>query len=596
MKIHPNNILFPIILSIAYLLLCQNTDAAQSKLTGLPSQRSRRQAGRPIPIDCHLSTWSQWTKCFPCQEKRFRSRQLVQPAKYKGRICNGNLWEREACDPTEPCVVDQSCGNDFQCQETGRCIKRHLVCNGELDCRDGSDEADCDDAVSSCEYPYPVPGIELVSSGFNILTQQPALLVYDPKYFGGRCETVYNGEWRELKYDSTCEHLYYGDDEKYFRKSYNVHFYQFVAQADSGVSSEFYDDSADLLRAIKKDTSRNGGFTVGIGPASIPVSLEVGFTLSKASGTMNNFTQYKEKNVGFIRAKTKVQTARFKMRRDNIYLDEDMLQSLIELPEEYNYGMYSKFINDYGTHFMTSGTIGGIFEYILVVNKDKMRTSEVKKDYVNSCFGASIGLAFPFQETLGINAKVNFNKCGSEGGMSGGDGENKSAIEDIIPRVEGGDSSSIARIMENTSSIAYRYWGRSLKLNPTIIDFELQPIYELLSRTSLGNMETKRRNLKRALDQYLMEFNTCRCGPCKNNGEPILLGATCTCECKQGYRGPDCGETARSGYPVQGSWSCWTPWAACQRGSRSRTRQCTNPPPENGGTTCPGRNTQTEIC
>ncbi|ETE70006.1 Complement component C8 alpha chain, partial [Ophiophagus hannah] len=312
-----------------YLLLCQNTDAAQSKLTGLPSQRSRRQAGRPIPIDCQLSAWSEWTKCFPCQEKRFRSRQLVQPAKYKGRMCTGILWDREACDPREPCVVDQSCGNDFQCQETGRCIKRHLVCNGELDCRDGSDEADCDDAVSTCEYPDPVPGTELVSRGFNILTQQPALLVYDPKYFGGRCETVYNGEWRELKYDSTCEHLYYGDDEKYFRKSYNIHFYQFVV---------------NLLRAIKKDTSRNGGFTVGIGPSSIPVSLELGFTLSKASGTTNNFTQYKEK-------------------------------SLIELPEEYNYGMYSRFIDDYGTHFMTSGTIGGIFEYILVVNKDKMMTS-----------------------------------------------------------------------------------------------------------------------------------------------------------------------------------------------------------------------------
>ncbi|KAG8132460.1 hypothetical protein E2320_010309 [Naja naja] len=348
MKIHPNNILFPIILSIAYLLLCQNTDAAQSKLTGLPSQRSRRQAGRPIPIDCHLSTWSQWTKCFPCQEKRVRGSSLMQLTSDQGSWYNQpNIKEEYAMVifGKEKHVTRQNHVWWIKAVEMTfrRCIKRHLVCNGELDCRDGSDEADCDDAVSSCEYPYPVPGIELVSSGFNILTQQPALLVYDPKYFGGRCETVYNGEWRELKYDSTCEHLYYGDDEKYFRKSYNVHFYQFVV---------------NLLRAIKKDTSRNGGFTVGIGPASIPVSLEVGFTLSKASGTMNNFTQYKEK-----------------MRRDNIYLDEDMLQSLIELPEEYNYGMYSKFINDYGTHFMTSGTIGGIFEYILVVNKDKMRTS-----------------------------------------------------------------------------------------------------------------------------------------------------------------------------------------------------------------------------
>lgn len=52
--------------------------------------------------------------------------------------------------------------------------------------------------------------------------------VYDPKYYGGQCEYIYNGEWRELKYDSACEHLYYGDDEKYFRKPYNFHVYQFL--------------------------------------------------------------------------------------------------------------------------------------------------------------------------------------------------------------------------------------------------------------------------------------------------------------------------------------------------------------------------------
>lgn len=78
-------------------------------------------------------------------------------------------------------------------------------------------------------------------------------------------------------------------------------------------------------------------------------------------------------NVGFIRAITKVQTARFKMRRNDIVLDEDMLQSLMELGDQYNYGIYARFINEYGTHFVTSGTMGGVFEYILVVNKDEMR-------------------------------------------------------------------------------------------------------------------------------------------------------------------------------------------------------------------------------
>lgn len=63
------------------------------------------------------------------------------------------------------------------------------------------------------------------------------------------------------------------------------------------------------------------------------------------------------------------------MRRENIVLDEGMLQSLMELPERYHYGMYAKFINDYGTHYITSGSMGGVYEYILVLNREKMETA-----------------------------------------------------------------------------------------------------------------------------------------------------------------------------------------------------------------------------
>lgn len=52
--------------------------------------------------------------------------------------------------------------------------------------------------------------------------------VYDPTYNGGQCETVYNVEWRKIKYDTACERLYYEEDNKYFRKPYNVLFYQFL--------------------------------------------------------------------------------------------------------------------------------------------------------------------------------------------------------------------------------------------------------------------------------------------------------------------------------------------------------------------------------
>lgn len=45
---------------------------------------------------------------------------------------------------------------------------------------------------------------------------------------------MYNGEWRELRYDAACERLHYGEDEKYFRKPYNFHLYQFLVGASGG--------------------------------------------------------------------------------------------------------------------------------------------------------------------------------------------------------------------------------------------------------------------------------------------------------------------------------------------------------------------------
>ncbi|XP_066482263.1 complement component C8 alpha chain [Tiliqua scincoides] len=599
MWLHPSKIFSPMILLIAYLLSCQDTAAARSKLTGLPSQRSRRQTGTPAPVDCRLGPWSGWTECFSCEGKKHRYRTLLQPAKFGGNICIGHLWDESACQPTGTCAVSQNCGADFRCEETGRCIQRHLVCNGEPDCRDQSDEANCEDVERYCDDLDPVPGIEKAAQGYNILTREGAQIVYDPTYYGGQCESVYNGEWRELKYDAACERLYYGDDEKYYRKPYNVHFYQFLAHADSGLSSEYYDNSKDLLNALKKDSSWGRGFTFGIGPAAypLPVTVDIGFHLSKGKGTLKNFTQYEDKNVGFIRAVTKIQTARFKMRRNDIVLHEDMLQSLMELGDQYNYGLYARFINEYGTHFVTSGTMGGIFEYILVVNKDEMRKRDVTSETLSKCFGASIGLSYSHPEAdVTIGGQASYEKCSKTGDQATVSGMHKSFIEDIIPRVQGGDTASVARFMENWDAVASRYWGRSLKLNPTVIDLELQPIDELLRRTTLANIETKRKNLKRALDEYLMEFNTCRCGPCQNNGEPVLIGSSCVCKCQTGSKGTACENTRRTGHPIEGVWSCWTPWTLCQSGTRRRSRQCDNPAPQNGGAACAGRSVHTETC
>ena len=51
---------------------------------------------------------------------------------------------------------------------------------------------------------------------------------------------------------------------------------------------------------------------------------------------------------------------------------------------------------------------------------------------------------------------------------------------------------------------------------------------------------------------------------------------------------------------VRGSWSLWNEWSncsvTCENGTQTRTRDCNHPPPNYGGTYCPGDGVQYKPC
>ena len=51
---------------------------------------------------------------------------------------------------------------------------------------------------------------------------------------------------------------------------------------------------------------------------------------------------------------------------------------------------------------------------------------------------------------------------------------------------------------------------------------------------------------------------------------------------------------------VDGNWGAWSNFGTCNEtcgtGSQSRSRVCDNPPPSNGGDTCPGDATEYQDC
>ena len=51
---------------------------------------------------------------------------------------------------------------------------------------------------------------------------------------------------------------------------------------------------------------------------------------------------------------------------------------------------------------------------------------------------------------------------------------------------------------------------------------------------------------------------------------------------------------------VNGGWSGWGVWSSCSEpcdaGTQGRSRSCTNPPPRNGGKSCPGAANEQRVC
>ena len=55
-----------------------------------------------------------------------------------------------------------------------------------------------------------------------------------------------------------------------------------------------------------------------------------------------------------------------------------------------------------------------------------------------------------------------------------------------------------------------------------------------------------------------------------------------------------------SEFAINGGWGSWSSFSSCSKtsreGTRTRTRQCNNPAPANGGAQCSGEASQTETC
>ncbi|XP_072130649.1 disabled homolog 1 [Mobula birostris] len=536
-------------------------------------QRSLRNPSEPI--DCILSTWSSWSSCNPCQKKQYRYARLETPSQFGGASCDSADREEKAC--TGPCRSINLC-EGFVCAETGRCIPRRVKCNGDDDCGDQSDEKGCRRFSYACSRETEQYwAVQHIASGYNILTGTLEGTVLDNRYYGGSCAPYYVNNIR-------------------FRKPYNLEFYSPETEGKLKLSFNEYTSFKNFTSSRFEQNEKHTSFGLNI---NIPTVFELGISYQSNNfkKMMQNVLKYSGTRTHLYHSYFSLQVAQFKVKPRDLMLHYDFFQRLKQLPTVYNYGEYREIFKDYGTHYISEGILGGTYEYIWAVNEKQMKEDGYTLNDAKDCAKAGFSIGAKIE---GIMVVVGVKGGACDGLLDvKGDGISKSKYtEDFLIFVRGGASEHVTALAhkELPTVELMQEWGDAVEYNPEVIKFKPVPLYDLITSSTFRSASRIKANMRRALEEYLIEYSSCRCAPCHNNGVAVLQGTQCVCMCPAGFHGATCEITARENVAVDGKWSCWSPWSQCVNRERKRTRQCNNPPPENGGQMCVGDNQHITPC
>ncbi|XP_072518416.1 complement component C6 [Salminus brasiliensis] len=545
------------------------------------THESRMCAVEECAIHCQVTDFGPWSECSPCAKKMFRIRSVLRPAQFGGQDCSESLMEERPCRTAKKCEIEPvNCKDKFTC-DNGRCIKAVLECNGQNDCLDNSDEKNCGMIKRVCASDRQfagLPGADLIGNGFDAVAEQMRGAVLDNTFMGDECALNRSKANRKV-----------------YRIPANIENYE--------IKVEQFDDIKENP-PVKSEQMSLGSTSSGLEHPDlhefnnqIPIFFRQILQSQRSKSIKEEIKSLQQKDSRFFRVHQVIATATFRTKSSDLYLSAPFLEFLNSLPLEYNYPLYRQIFQLFGTHYFASGTLGGQYDLLYQYGREELKTQGVTEEQAHHCIRNEFSIFFFIYFTSSSS-----NRCGSHKRTTTYQGSFLQTSEKSLSTVKGGRSEYAAALAWERSgtppdSTTYKDWIKSTIDNPTVIEYELTPLVNLVRGFPCA--VTKRRHMERALAEYLATFDTCKCAPCPNNGRPVLSGTECLCICQTGTYGSNCEKRAKdyTSVAVDGHWNCWSSWSPCDSSlKRYRTRSCNNPVPQRGGKPCQGTGHQEEAC
>lgn len=116
----------------------------------------------------------------------------------------------------------------------------------------------------------------------------------------------------------------------------------------------------------------------------------------------------------YFRLHQEIATSTFRTKSSDLYLSHPFLIFLNSLPLDYNYALYAQIFQQFGTHYFSSGTLGGQYDLLFQYDREQLKTQGIEHIgmaemlYIMNIYflRASLLLSAVFRFNTGTNEKL----------------------------------------------------------------------------------------------------------------------------------------------------------------------------------------------